>query len=236
MLKVRIATICARKGSKGLPGKNLAKIDGKSLVALATLQAVESSLFDFIVVSSDSEEILNEALSHGATHQVRRSSDLSGDFVSKPEVIRSAVTSSLSDLSKITTVVDLDVTSPLRHNADIVGAVSLLETSDCCSVLSGCPSRRNPYFNIVSLNKLGFIEISIQPIEPIYSRQLAPICFDLNAAVHAWKIECLISNPKTIYDKTLIYEMPVSRSMDIDSQTDYDIVNYLYFYNREKNV
>ena len=233
---MRIATICARKGSKGLPGKNLATINGKSLVALATLQAVESSLFDFIIVSSDSEEILYEALSHGATHQVRRSSDLSGDFVSKPEVIRNAVISSLSDFSNIETVVDLDVTSPLRQNEDIMGAVSLLETSDCCSVLSGCPSRRNPYFNIVSLNKLGFIEISIHPNSPIYSRQLAPTCFDLNAAIHAWKIECLMSNPKIIYDKTLIYEMPMSRSMDIDSQIDYDIVNYLYTYNRAKNV
>jgi CMP-N-acetylneuraminic acid synthetase len=46
---VRIATICARKGSKGLPGKNLAKIDGKSLVALATLQAVESSFTALVV-------------------------------------------------------------------------------------------------------------------------------------------------------------------------------------------
>jgi len=52
-----LCTICARKGSKGVPNKNVKEILGKPLIAFSIEQALESNLFDKIVVSTDSEEI-----------------------------------------------------------------------------------------------------------------------------------------------------------------------------------
>lgn len=229
---MRIATICARMGSKGVPGKNLLKLGNKTLVALATEQALNCSLFDYVIVSSDGGEIINEAMNYGATHYVNRPKYLSGDNVSKPLTIVHAVKSTILDLSKISTIVDLDVTSPLRNLEDIIGATKLLESNNYCSVLTGSVARRNPYFNLVTERVDGSIEISIKPEKPILSRQLAPKCYDLNASVHVWNAKCLITDPKIIYENTHIYQMPQNRSLDIDSEVDLAIVRFLYEYNK----
>ena len=55
----RLCTICARGGSKGLPGKNIRLIGGKPLIVHSLSQAQSSGLFDAVAVSSDSKEILN---------------------------------------------------------------------------------------------------------------------------------------------------------------------------------
>lgn len=225
---MRVATICARGGSKGLPGKNLLKLGGLTLVARAVEQAKKSSLFDVIIVSSDSDEIIKEALIHGATHFINRPEYLSGDDVSKPKTIAHAVASTILELADVKTVVDLDVTSTLRILEDIIGAVEHLELNNYCSVLTATKARRNPYFNIVSMKSSGSIEVSIKPVQPVLSRQSAPWCFDLNAAVHVWNAPCLFQDPKIIYENSHIYEMPQERSLDIDSQVDFEIVRFLY--------
>ena len=51
-----LCTICARQGSKGVPNKNVKEILGKPLIAFSIEQALESNLFDKIVVSTDSDE------------------------------------------------------------------------------------------------------------------------------------------------------------------------------------
>jgi len=229
---MRIATICARMGSKGIPGKNLLKLGNESLVAIATIQAVESSIFDLVIVSSDGTKIIDEAMENGATHFVNRPVSLSGDNVSKPETIVHAVKSIISNTSTIATIVDLDVTSPLRNLDDIVGATSFLESNNYCSVLTGSIARRNPYFNLVTEKSDGRIDISIEPERRILSRQMAPKCFDLNASVHVWNAQCLLADPKIIYENTHVYEMPQNRSLDIDSDIDLEIVRFLYEFNK----
>ena len=56
-----LAIIPARKGSKQLPKKNLAKLGGKSLVEIAINVAKDVKQIDNILVSSDCEEILKIA-------------------------------------------------------------------------------------------------------------------------------------------------------------------------------
>ena len=55
----RICSICARGGSKGVINKNIRILMGKPLIAHTILQAKEANCFDCIVVSSDSQDILN---------------------------------------------------------------------------------------------------------------------------------------------------------------------------------
>ena len=55
------------------------------------------------------------------------------------------------------TIVDLDVTSPLRNVDDIINSVEMLEKSNSPNLITGCSSRRSPYFNLVEKNKSGFV-------------------------------------------------------------------------------
>lgn len=225
---LRVATICAREGSKGLPGKNKKTIDGIPLFGRAILQAAATNLFDEIVVSTDDTEIIQKSSSFGASRIILRPSALSGDTVSKPKTILHALTETEARTGKsFDVVVDLDVTSPLRNLEDIISTIMLLEKSKVSSVVTACISRRNPYFNILEQNQSGHWNISKQVNTAYVSRQEAPLTFDMNAAIHAWFTSSLRSEPKVIYDDTKVFLMPPERSYDIDSEVDFEIVKFL---------
>ena len=58
-------------------------------------------------------------------------------------------------------------------------------------------------------------------------RQDTPVTYDLNASIYIWKRESLINNTKLIQNKTSIFVMPKSRSIDIDDTLDFKIVSQL---------
>ena len=189
----RIVTVCARKNSKGLPGKNKLLLGGVPLYVRAIEQAIKSEIFEVIVVSTDDEEIMENSLSHGADIVVERPTELAGDLAGKPETIRHAVIYAEKIVGKnFTIVTDLDITSPLRDISDIKGTVKLLEDLKVNSVVTACQSRRNPYFNLIEEDELGIARVSKQSDPPYLSRQKAPKCFDMNASVHSWQRNSLI--------------------------------------------
>ena len=79
----RLCTICARGGSKGLPGKNIRPLLGKPLIAWTVEQALQSGQFLHVAVSSNDEAILEAARRAGATLIIKRPEELATDTVSK---------------------------------------------------------------------------------------------------------------------------------------------------------
>ena len=224
----RLCTICARGGSKGVPGKNLQELLGKPLIAHTVDQARRSALFAAVAVSSDSEQILEAARRAGADILVRRPDELASDSAPKLPAIRHCVESAERELGRQFPVfADLDATSPLRLPEDIAGAVRLLEERGVSSVITGAPARRSPYFNLVELDARGVAHLSKEPDRPIERRQDAPRCFDMNASIYVWRREAFFRHPAVFYDDTLLFEMPEDRSIDIDSHLDFDVVRML---------
>ena len=84
----RLCTICARGGSKGLPGKNIRLLGGKPLIAHSILQAQSSNLFQTIGVSSDSKEILDISKKWGADYTILRPQELASDNAPKLPAIK----------------------------------------------------------------------------------------------------------------------------------------------------
>ena len=223
-----LCTICARGGSKGVPDKNVRDILGKPLIAYTIEQARQSGLFSSIAVSSNSEKILSAARAFGADILVRRPDELASDTAPKVPAIRHCLETAEHRLGRQFAVfVDLDATSPLRLPEDIVGAVRLLEHRGVSSVITGTPSRRSPYFNIVELDERGMVHLSKDRDQPIVRRQDAPECYDMNASIYVWKRDIFWRNPAVFYDDTLLFEMPAERSVDIDSELDFEIVRML---------
>lgn len=223
-----LCTICARGGSKGVPGKNVRDLLGKPLIAYTIEQAKQSRLFSNIAVSSDSEEILTAAKKFGADILVRRPGDLASDSAPKVPAIHHCLIAAERELGKRFPVfIDLDVTSPLRLPEDIVGAARLLEQRGVSSVITGTPSRRSPYFGMVELDQHGVAHPFKILAEPVVRRQDAPQCYDMNASVYVWQRDIFWRKPAVFYDDTLLFEMPAERSIDIDSEFDFEIVRML---------
>ena len=221
----KLATICARKGSKGLPGKNTRLLSGIPLVERAIIQAKEANIFSHIALSSDDDEVLRIGEANKVDFILMRPEKYCGDYVSKPETIANLVLSAEKHLGiKFSTVTDLDVTAPLRIVEDIVGAMNLHQSSNADSVITGTMSRHNPYFNMIEINLDGKVRLSKPGDSNVISRQSAPDCYDMNAAVHVWQRDALVSDPKVFFENTLLYEMPAERSIDIDSILDFRIV------------
>jgi CMP-N,N'-diacetyllegionaminic acid synthase len=224
----RLCTICARAGSKGVPGKAMLPIAGKPLSAHSLLQARASGLFTAIGVSSDDPHLLADGPEWGADEIVARPPEMATDTAAKVPAIRHA----LLEIEQrrqtcFDIVVDLDITSPLRLPADIIGAVALLESTGVGNVITGCRARHSPYFNLVERSENGTVHLSKPPSRPILRRQDAPEAFDLNASVYVWRRDVLVDTPGILLADTLLYEMPPERSLDIDSPLDLELVTHL---------
>lgn len=232
---IRLCTICARGGSKGVKGKNIRMLMGKPLIAHSIQQAKLSGLFEAVAVSSDSEDILAAAKEYGADYLIKRPDELASDHAAKLPAIRHCVAEvELKMGHQVEVIVDLDATSPLRSAEDIQQAVMLLEESGAGNVITGMPARRSPYFNLVELNSDGIAELSKPLKSQIVRRQDAPRCYDMNASIYVWKREVLVNSDKLFNEDTKLYVMPEERSIDIDSELDFRFVEYLMLHNRSE--
>lgn len=224
----RLCTICARGGSKGVPGKNLRPLLGRPLIAHSVEQAKASGLFHSVAVSSDSDAILDAAADAGADVLIPRPDDLASDTAPKILAVQHAARF-VEALHRVRyeVFVDLDATSPLRALDDIVAVVGLLETTDAPNVITAAPARRSPYFNLVELDEAGVPRLVRRDAGTFVRRQDPPECYDMNASVYAWRREALLDLGEIFLDKTQLYVMPRERSIDLDDDLDLAMIEWL---------
>lgn len=223
---VRLCVIAARGGSKGLPGKNIRPIHGKPLIVHSIEQALESGIFAEVVATSDDDAILTIAERAGAS-VIQRPSELASDEAGKvPAIIHALLEMEKRLEVRFETVVDLDVTSPLRKVAAIKEAVALLESRALESVFSASVSRKSPFFNI-AIQRSGSwgpaIELDPYPLR----RQDAPPTYDMNGSIYVWNRDALVNKQKVFLDRTDVFVMPESESWDIDTELDFVVVSEL---------
>ena len=222
-----LCTIGMRDGSKGVSNKNLRQLHGKPLMAYTIEQAQESGIFEHIVVSTDSEEIADMARSFGAETWFLRPAEMATDDAPKLPAIRHAFLESERHFDQeFDVLVDLDVTSPLRLVEDITKAFQLFIHEDADILITASPSRKNPYFNMVERVN-GRIQKVKKLDSPLVRRQDAPPVYDMNASIYIWKREALLKHDTLLVEKTSLYLMPEERSIDIDTEMDWEIVEFL---------
>jgi CMP-N,N'-diacetyllegionaminic acid synthase len=222
----RICTICARGGSKGVPGKNVKLLLGKPMLLYSIEVAWQSGLFDRVAVSSDSAEILELARNAGVSDIVERPPEMATDLAAKCPAIRHAlVTVEERHGEHFDVQVDLAVTAPLRLPEDIRGAVALLESTGVKSVITGTRARHSPYFSLVEEAANGSVALSKKA--DIARRQDAPPTFDMDGSIYVWNTAAFRADPKVFYPDTRLYAVPEERSQDVDTEIDFAIVEML---------
>ncbi|HID92929.1 MAG TPA: acylneuraminate cytidylyltransferase family protein [bacterium (Candidatus Stahlbacteria)] len=220
-----IATICARGGSVGVPRKNIKLLLGKPLICHTIEQALSCAEIDYVFVSTDDNEIADVARKAGATIPLIRPSELAESSTPKLDVINHLVKGVEEKMDlKITRIVDLDPTSPLRTVKDIEACMNMLDAS-ADVVITAYKSDKNPYFNMVEVDHDGRAFLVKSVPGGVAARQEAPVVYSMNASIYVWHRDSL--NKGLWEGNTRLYEMPRERSIDIDELLDFKIVELL---------
>lgn len=211
-----LAIIPARGGSKGIPRKNLQLLVGKPLLAHTIEQALAAKTVTRVVVSTDDEEIAAVAQEYGA-QTVKRPTDISGDTASS----EAALLHTLNELAEKEgyspdLLVFLQCTSPLRGAADIDGGVSRLldESGDC--LLGVTPFslflwRATPAGDAEGINHDKRHRPMRQEMEPQYME---------TGVLYVMRTAGFQQAKHRFFGKTLLYEMPAERCLDINDRVD----------------
>ena len=223
-----LCTICARGGSKGVKNKNIKLLNGKNLISYTIDQAKKSNLFNQIVVSTDSIRIQKIAKKYKANCWFLRKKNLSTDSAAKIPVIQDTLLRSEKYFKiKYDYIIDLDPTSPLRSVNDIISSFKKFISKKADLLITGCEAKKNPYFNMFEIKNSQIKLVKKKDNKNFVSRQLSPKVYEMNASIYIWNRNSLI-RAKTLFIKNMTeYIMPYERSIDIDSELDFKIVELL---------
>lgn len=229
-----LITICARGGSKGVPGKNIRPINGKPLIAYSINTAkkfiAKHSDFDFdLELSTDAKEIIEVSAQHGLQSSYIRPEVLATDSAGKVGAIHDVLLFAERTHQKTYDyVLDLDVTSPLRTLQDLEEGLEKIKANDKALVLfSVSEPHRNPYFNQVEMKKDGFAKIAKSADQTFYSRQASPKVYDINGSFYIYTRKFFeLGLTSVITDKTLVYLMN-HVCFDIDTPLDFDFMEFV---------
>lgn len=227
-----LITICARGGSKSIPGKNIKLLAGKPLIEYSIKIANQfKNKYEGvdIALSSDSEEIIELVRKTGFNVPYKRPDLLATDNAGKIE----ALTDVLKFFEKrhgfkYDYILDLDVTSPLRSLEDLTNAFQIIQNDNSAyNLFSVSPASRNPYFNMVEEGRDGYYHLSKKIVTSIVSRQSAPKVFDLNASFYFYRRTFFDKKFRSaVTKKSLIYEVP-HICFDLDHPIDFDYMEFL---------
>jgi CMP-N,N'-diacetyllegionaminic acid synthase len=220
--------IGARKGSKGVPGKNFRLIAGKPLIDWSLDELFAHPRVDAVVVSTDDEEIYAHAVAKGALPIGLRPAHLATDTAGKWGVWQHALEASQPLLEgPVTAFLDLDCTSPLRLPADITGALDLFTAKSPDMVMSCCEARKNPYFNLVEPDATGALHVSKPLPGGVVARQQAPTVYEHAASTYVVAPDYLRRSKGLWEGRVIPYLMPPERCVDIDTPFDFEMVEWL---------
>lgn len=212
-----LAVIPARGGSKGIPRKNIRLLGGKPLIAYSIESARNSKYIDDVVLSSDDEEILETAKLYGATI-IQRPDELAADDVPLDPVIHHALVSTEIDKGvSYDYIVSMQPTSPLLKSKTLDGAISKL-IEDGSDTLIGVRDETHLYWT-----KKGDV-FSPLYIDRLNRQDLDPIFKETGFFISAKRF---VTKGSRIGGELCMHELPYEESIDIDTNMDWLLVEYL---------
>lgn len=212
----RIAIIPARSGSKGLKDKNIIDLCGKPLIAYSIEAALETSLFDHVIVSTDSEHYAEIAQHYGAEVMMRGealSNDKATTFMVLEDILKNRLQESIDYF------VLLQPTSPLRTSKHITEAIEKFE------------SKIEHFDFLVSMKEAEHAKVLVNPIDDDESlkyfdtdfsnyRRQGYKDYSPNGAIFIAKPDSYLEQKHFFGAKALSYIMSAEDSVDIDGTLD----------------
>ena len=224
-----VACIFARGGSKGVPRKNIRPLGGRPLIGHAIDVARASTLIDRVIVSTDDEEIATVARQFGADVPFMRPAELATDRSPEWLAWKHAAQFLRSEPGgqDVAAIVSVPATSPLRRVEDVDAAIRAFDPATVDAVLMVREAQRNPYFNMVRVDPDGYARIVLAQQDGPSRRQDAPPIFDITTVADVAGIDYILSAPSFFTGRIKAVEVPASRSIDIDTEEDFAIAEFL---------
>ena len=213
-----LAIVPARGGSKGIPKKNLVNLQNRPLIDWTLDSCVESKYIQKVIISSDSNEILQRATSFDFIPH-RRSADLSGDLIQTSAVINEVFKFYEKLHEEFSHFILLQPTSPLRTAIHIDEACEALLESEASSIISVCSSDNTILKNLI-LDDQNILQAGFAGNFFEMPRQELPRTFKVNGAIYASEISSYLNCLSFLQDITIPYHMDEMTSMDIDTPKD----------------
>lgn len=214
-----LVVIPARGGSKGVPGKNIKKLNGVPLIHYSINIAKVLFDSDDICVSTDDFEIKKVAENTGINIPFIRPNELATDYATSYDVLLHA----LGYYEKLRqkeydTIILLQPTSPFRKIEHIKGAMSLF-SSDLDMVVAAKESQANPYYNLFELSDNNLL---IPSKQGTYTRrQDCPPVYEINGSIYVINVQSLRKKNIKDFSRVVPFLMDQEYSVDIDSPVDW---------------
>lgn len=208
-----LAVVPARAGSKGIPGKNLRTVAGRSLVRRAIESALAAASIDGVVVTTDGDAIAAEAVAAGAG-VVRRPVELAGDEASSESALLHVLDAISTPLPEV--LVFLQATSPFIDPADLDAAVARVIDGRADAVFAAAPShaflwRTAPDGTAVAVNHDAATRPRRQDREPEYRE---------TGAFYVMRTAGFLENRHRFHGRVELAVVDGAGAIDIDEEAD----------------
>lgn len=223
-----LGVIPARGGSKSVPHKNLAPLNGKPMLVYTIEAAQNSHLLTHFVVSSEDEKIIQVAKQYGAPAPFVRPAELATDEAPSLPVVQHAVREMEARLGVVFEyVVLLQPTSPLRTGADIDTALEKLIRTGADSVVSVVRIAHHHPARMRFIENDLLVQLPMGEPKELQRRQDLPPVYIRNGAIFATRRSVVMGENSFLGKVSRPYLMPESRSANVDTKFDFLVVEVM---------
>lgn len=224
-MKKSIAIITARGGSKRIPRKNIKSFSGKPIICYSIEAAINSGVFDIVMVSTDDVEIAEIAQKYGASVPFLRTEATSNDFATTAEVLTEVLVQYKERGENFHFGCCIYPTAPFVTAGKLQSAFKLLVQNDADSVI---PVTRFsfPIWRSFKM-EAGLLTYNWPENALKRSQDLPPALHDCGQ-FYFFNTERFLASKSLVTERTFGLEIPESEVQDIDNEEDWKLAEIKY--------
>ncbi|MDQ6971947.1 MAG: acylneuraminate cytidylyltransferase family protein [Mariprofundaceae bacterium] len=224
-----LAFIPARKGSKGIPGKNLLPLGGKPMIQHTIEAALGSRFVDDILISTDDQGVIDLARGLGLECRYKRPDGLAEDQTAMIDTVEHGLLWYEQDAGLMPDeMILLQPTSPLRTSADIDAAMESFRGEGSDTLISVHSMSEHPSECLVDTHD-GWHYLSAPPEGAVRRQDFAENFYFVNGAIYIAKTDSLLESRQFVCrGKSTLYIMPRERGVDIDMPLDFALAEVIF--------
>jgi pseudaminic acid cytidylyltransferase len=231
-----IAIITARGGSKRIPRKNIKRFLGKPIIQYSIEAALQSGIFDVVMVSTDDLEIAEVAKKAGAEVPFLRSEATSTDFSSTADVLVEVLERFKAEGKEFEYACCCYPTAPFITPEKLKTALEMLQQADADTIMP-IAKYSVPIWWALKLNNN---QVSFHwPENELKRSQDLPAAYFDTGQFYFFNVQRFLKSKSIVTNNTIGLEVPETEVQDIDNEEDWNLaeIKYRWLHDKQnKNV